>query len=103
MVDAVMAADPKFRPVTWGGDAGIVAPAGISTLAGFTVIFEVSLLVNMIIMPDGGAGVDKVTGYSTVCPTPTVRLDGNTIPLTFVFVSEKLAGNATPATDAFTT
>jgi hypothetical protein len=103
MVDAVMAADPKSNPVTWGGDAVVVAPAGISTLAGFTVIFEGSLLVNVIIMPDGGAGADKVTGKSTVCPTPTVRLDGNTMPLTPAFVSEKLAGSATPATDALTT
>src|ERR1700680_745489 len=100
MVDAVMAAAPKFTPVIWGGNPGVVAPAGISTLAGLTAIFEVSLLTNVIIMPDGGAGVDKVTGKDTVCPTPTVRLDGNRIPLAFVFVSEKVAGSAAPVTDA---
>jgi len=101
IAEAVMTAVPKFMPVTCGGAAGVVAPAGISTLAGRTVTFELSLLVNVIITPDGGAGADNVTGNDALCPIPMVTLDGKIIPVTFV--NEKLADAATPATDAFTT
>jgi len=57
---AVMVAEPRLTPVTWGCVAGEVCPAGIETVAGDTVAFPVSLLDRETLTPPPGAGADRL-------------------------------------------
>ena len=75
---AVMFADPRPTPVTWGCVVGVVAPAGTVTLE-VTVTLEGSLLVKVTVTPPAGAGVERVTANGTDCPAPTVTLEANVI------------------------
>src|ERR1700730_14666730 len=74
-----MPADPKSRPVTCGCAAGVVRPAGMLTLVGDTVTFEVSALASRTVAPPGGAGVGNVMGNGTDWPSPIVKLAGRII------------------------
>ena len=71
--------EPISTPVTCGCMAGVVAPSAIRTLAGATVIFEVSLLVSATVTPPAGAGAPKVTPNETDRPNPSDRFAGRPI------------------------
>src|SRR3954453_11977446 len=82
---------PRLTPVTWGGVVGVVVPAAITTVD-VTVALEGSLLVKVTVTPPAGAGVVRVTGIGTDCPTPTVKPLGSVIEpglatVTFAVVS----------------
>ena len=63
--DAVTVAEPGATPVTIGCVAGCVWPAAMTTDAGDTLTFVVSLLTSVTVVPPCGAGEDKVTGKAT--------------------------------------
>jgi hypothetical protein len=79
LADAVMIADPRLTPLTFGADAAVVAPPEMKMFVGATVTFEVSLLVNVMNTPLAGAGVASVTWNSADSPGNTVTLAGKTI------------------------
>jgi len=87
-----MFADPRLTPVTFGIVEDVVAPAGITTLAGLTVSLLVSLLTSETVSPPAGAGVDKVTGSVAVWPKPTVTLAGSETCATFTTVTVVVPG-----------
>src|SRR5688572_8134163 len=81
-------------PVTCGCVAGVVAPWGMTTLAG-TVTFEVSLLLRVTVTPPAGAGAGSVTANDADWPSLTVVLAGAPIaPVTFT-VAVAVAGKFT--------
>ena len=73
-VDAVMFADPTLMPVTCGWAAGVVVPAAMKTLAGFTVALAESLLVRVTVTPPAGAAAGKVTANAADWPSATATL-----------------------------
>jgi len=95
-----MVADPNAMPFSLGWEVGAVAPAGMETF-GVTVTFDGLLLARVMKTPPAGAGAPRVTAKGADSPTFTVAFAGKRMPPA-VFVSEKLAGVATPVTDAVT-
>src|SRR6185436_438547 len=82
-------------PVTCGGVAAVVAPCGMTTLAGVTVTFEVSLLARVTVTPPAGAGADSTTTKAADWPRLTGVLAGALIaPVTFT-VAVAVAGKFT--------
>ena len=84
-----------MMPVTCGCVAGVVAPAGMKTLAGVTVTLEVSVLLSVTVTPPAGASGDKATANTTDWPIPSVTFAGRLIPpwtVTFAVVSARLGG-----------
>ena len=80
MAEAVSVAEPKLTPVICGAVAGVVAFCATNTL-GVTVNFEVSLLLNAIVTPPAGAGVDKLTFRGAVWPGAVLIFEGSeTVP-----------------------
>ena len=59
--DALMFAEPKLTPVTFGCDAGAVWPAAMETVVDETVTRDVSLLFSVIVTPPAGAGEGRLT------------------------------------------
>lgn len=98
--EAVMVAGPNPIPFTFGWKDGLVAPPGIRTFE-VTVTLVVSLLTREIKIPPAGAGFASAIGKLTDWPTFTVTFAGRRMT-PVVFVSEKLAGAATPFTFAAT-
>ena len=66
--------------------------------------FDVSLPASVIVTPPGGAAVLRLTGNDAAWPGPVVTLEGNMITpeLGGALVNVKLAGAATPDTEAVT-
>jgi hypothetical protein len=77
--DAVMLEDPKATPVTIGEVFGVVAPSKISTFAGDTVTFDVSLLLSETNTPPAGAGLRSVRDIGANAPGSTVTLEPRSI------------------------
>jgi hypothetical protein len=77
--DALTVAVPKPTPKTRGNPYGAVKPAGIYTLCGLTVTFEVSLLESVTVTPPGGAAFVKNTGRGTAPPGATFKPEANVI------------------------
>jgi hypothetical protein len=63
---AVMSAEPRLTPVTWGCTAGVVEPTGMVTVPGEMETLVASLLVRVTTTPPAGAGADKVTGKAAL-------------------------------------
>jgi hypothetical protein len=76
---ALIFAAPKLTPVTCGCVAGVIAVAGMKTLAGEIVTFEVSLLARLMVTPPAGAPVSSVIGNDTDRPGFTVTPLGRAI------------------------
>src|ERR1017187_5399746 len=75
---AVMAAEPKLTPHTFGILCGTDAPDGMKRVSelpfpGPTVTVEESLLVSVMKEPPGAAGVAKVTGNGVHRPGPNMK------------------------------
>jgi hypothetical protein len=102
--EALIVADPKLTPVTWGCVAGATDPPAISTFSGATATLEVSLLLNTTVTPPDGAGVVNVTGNVADWFVPTdMPLDSVMLPgAADEFVSVNAAVLASPAVDAVT-
>ena len=98
--DAVMSAEPKLTPLTFGGVAGAVASPGMKTSEGVTVTIVESLVTSETNTPPEGAGAERVTGKVTVAPSGTVTLAGKVSPV--ALVSENAAGVANTPAYAFT-
>jgi hypothetical protein len=64
---------PTASALTWGGVAGRVAPAGMTTLV-VTVAADGLLLVKLIVNPPAGAAVPRLSGRFTVWPTVTLGI-----------------------------
>src|SRR5215467_8324632 len=89
---ALMFAEPKLTPATFGCEAGAVWPAAMETVAGETVTRDVSLLFSEIVTPPVGAGDGRLTAKSVDCPNPTFVFGGRMIvpgfwTVTFAVVS----------------
>ena len=76
--EAVIVVWPMLTPVNCGGEAGVVAPAGMKTVA-VTVAFEVSLLTSVMVTPPAGAPTGKLTANGTDCPAGSDTLCGRLI------------------------
>jgi len=87
----VMVAVPMPAPVTCGCVAGLVAPCGMTTLAGVIVTFEVSLLFTVRVAPPAGAGADSVTAKEVDWPRFTDVLAGDLIVPVTVTLAVALA------------
>lgn len=74
---ALIAAVPAVAPVMYIGRFVVVAPWSISTVAGETVTFEVSLLVRVMKTPPEGAGPVSVRGKVVCCPGARVAAVGS--------------------------
>jgi hypothetical protein len=77
--DALTVAVPKPTPKTRGNPYGAVKPAGIYTLCGLTVTFEVSLLESVTVTPPGGAASVKNIGSEASPPGATFKPEANVI------------------------
>src|SRR4029079_15886720 len=83
-------------PVTWGGVAAVVAPCGMTTLAGVTVTFEVLLLARVTVTPRAGAGAGNVTTKAADWPSLTGVFAGALIaPPVTLTVAVTVAGKFT--------
>lgn len=77
--DAVIFAVPKLTPVICGWVSGVVARAGMNTVAGAILTILLLLLVSAMVAPPTGAGVSKLTGYATDWFGATLALAGSLI------------------------
>jgi hypothetical protein len=59
--------------------SGAVSPAAITTEAGETVSFVVSVLTRLTVTPPAGAGVPRLIGNDAEWPGSTERLEGSPI------------------------
>lgn len=95
---AVIVADPRLIPFTFGCVAGLIEPALIETVAGVIVTLLLSLLVSVMATPPEGAGAERAIENDTDWPGPTTTFDGRTMfpglaTVTFAVVSA-INGNA---------
>jgi hypothetical protein len=74
--DAVIFAEPRLTPLTWGCVAGVVALARMKTLVGAMVTLVASLEDSVTVVPPAGAGADKLTCNGADWPSPTFALVG---------------------------
>ena len=76
---AVIVTVPRSNPEIAGGTTGLVAPAGINTLAG-TLSRAGMLLVSRTVVPPAGAATERLTGRADCVPKTNATTGSTTLP-----------------------